>query len=100
MNTLVKIVGFIALGVGVLIVGGIVLGMVTAALKMLVPIAILAAIGYVAWRVMSGSPQPQEKPLEEKKQQQLSAPQTQEKKGLSPEEAAKRFEELKKNQPT
>lgn len=96
MNTLVKLAGFIALGVGVIIVGGIVLGMVATALKLLVPVAVLAAIGYVAWRVMSAAPAPQEKP--DPKQEQIAAA-PEKKKGLSEEEALKRYEEMKKGQP-
>ncbi len=95
MNTFVKIVGFVALGIGVLIVGGIVLGMLATALKLLVPIAVLAAIGYVAWRVMSAEPA---KPAQEPDKKQQIAPPQPEKKALSADEAAKRFEELKKGQ--
>ena len=95
MSTFLKLLGFVALGVAVLVVGGIVLGMVTAVLKMLVPIAILAAIGYVVFRVMAGGGAPPQ-PDADRRAIGPSQEPKQERKGLSDEEAAKRFEELKK----
>ena len=95
MSTLAKLAGFAVLGIAVLIVGGIVLGLLATVLKMLVPIAILAAIGWVVWQVMSGSAPP---PAQEEKPR-VAAPPAQEKKGLSEDEYLKSYEEMTKCQP-
>ena len=102
MKTFLKIAGFVVLGVVVIGILGLVLGMIGTILKLLIPLAILGGIGFVAWKVLAGSgaPAAQEtqatkKPdaLPEGKSQE-AAPQK--KAGLSEEEARRVFEQMRR----
>ena len=92
-----KILGFLVAGVVVVALGAIVLGLITSLLHILVPLAILCAIGFVAikaWSMMSGAPAPKDEPkqLEEKK---ADAP-AEAKRGMSEAEALAEFESHRK----
>jgi len=92
-----KILGFLFAGIVVVAVGAVVLGMIASLLHVLVPLAILCAIGFVAIRaysVLSAAPVPKDEPkkLEEKKPDAQPEP----KKGMSEAEALAEFEAHRK----
>lgn len=69
---LIKVLGFVALGIGVLVLGGIVLGLVTSLLHVLIPLAVLAAIGWVVWKVASSAGS--SRPASEARRQEAKEP--------------------------
>jgi len=96
---LLKVLGLIALGVGVIAVAGIVLGLVAWVMHIIVPLAVLFAVGWVAYQVFfsGGSKDAKTEPKKlEEKSAETNAAAAPERKGLSAEEAAKLFDEHRK----
>ena len=93
MKTILKIAAFIVLGVVALAVIGFLLHVATVLLTIAVPLAIVAVVGWVVWKAMTGGGGEAKQPEAPKlAQAAVEAP----KKGLSAEDAAKHFDELKK----
>ena len=92
-----KVLGFLALGVGVIAVGLFVLGLITSLLHLVVPLAIIAGVGWLVWNVFfAGKSAPkQDDAKKPEAAKQVDAPP--ERKALTTEEAARIFDEHKKN---
>jgi hypothetical protein len=94
MKTLLKIAGFALLGIGAIVVVLMLLGMITWALHVIIPLAVLAVIGFVVWKMMAGGAKTAELPSA-KDEEPLAERKTEPSKTLSAEEAARQFEALK-----
>jgi hypothetical protein len=64
MKTL-KVIGILALGAGVIVLGGIALGLVASLLHVVVPLAVIFGVGYLAYHLFFAGKEG--KPDEEKK---------------------------------
>ena len=94
MKTLFKILAFAALGIGAILVLLFAFHVIGSLLSALIPLAILAAIGFVIWKVVSAGKAPGASVIEKKEPEAIAPP----KPAMSAEEAARHFDELKKAQ--
>ena len=95
-----KVLGFLVAGVVVVAVGAVVLGMIASLLHVLIPVAVLCAIGFVAikaYSLLSGSKTEEKKDepkkLEEEKKSEAPAAAN---KAMSEAQALAEFEEHRK----
>lgn len=92
---LVKIFGFVLLGATILAIGAVILGMIGSILHLLIPLAVLAAIGWVAWKLFAQGSTTRVPALPSKSADEK--PEIAAKTGMSEAEALRVFEEHKKN---
>jgi len=107
VSTFLKIAGFIGLGVVVLLVLGVVFHLAVSLLHLVVPLAVLAGIGFAAWKIFGSKAAskgadtaPTAAPVNEALAKPALPDASPKPKPLSEEEARKQFEELRKKQPS
>ena len=100
MKTFMKILGFAAVGIVAIIAVGALLGFVSWVLSWVIPIAVIAAIGFVVVKLMSAGSKktPAELQPADAKTEESRTLAAAEKKALSDADAMKMFEDARRKQ--
>ena len=94
-----KVLGFLVVGVVVVAVGAVVLGMIASLLHVLIPVAVLCVIGFVAikaYSLLSGSKTEEKKDEPKKLEEKKSDAPAEAAKGMSEAQALAEFEAHRK----